>query len=54
MAFDGLIVRNIVKELNNVIINGKIDSIFQPDKYTVLLGFYNKGKKFNDYRKHNY
>lgn len=46
MAFDGLIIRNIVKELNNVIINGKIDSIFQPDKYTVLLGFYNKGKNY--------
>lgn len=45
MAFDGIVTHSIVKELNNIIINGKINKIYQPTKNEVILDIYNK-KKF--------
>ena len=39
MAFDGIVTKKIVDELQNI--NGyKIDKIYQPDKNTVILGLY--------------
>ena len=31
MAFDGITIANIVKELNNTIVGGKINKIAQPE-----------------------
>ena len=45
MAFDGLVTNSIVNELNNLIIGGKINKIYQPTKNEILLDIYNK-KKF--------
>lgn len=45
MAFDGIVTHSIVKELNNIIINGKINKIYQPTKNEIILDIYNK-KKF--------
>ena len=45
MAFDGIVTHSIVKELNNRIINGKINKIYQPTKNEIILDIYNK-KKF--------
>ena len=38
MAFDGLVTKSIVSELNNCLINGKINKIFEPNKNEVILG----------------
>lgn len=45
MAFDGLVTHSIVRELNSLIINGKINKIYQPTKNEIVLDIYNK-KKF--------
>ena len=37
MAFDAITVRNIVNELNNTIINAKIDKIHQPERDELLI-----------------
>ena len=46
MAFDGLMTYSIVKELQNVIIGGKIDKIFEPNNNEILLGIYQNGIKY--------
>lgn len=40
MAFDGIVTRQIVKELNSCLIDGKINKVFQPNKNEILLGVY--------------
>ena len=45
MAFDGIVTRAIVTELQNLI-GGKIDKIYEPDKNTIILGIYSQGKNF--------
>ncbi len=42
MAFDGIVTKAIASELQNVS-GARIDKIFQPNKNTVLLGFYLEG-----------
>ena len=32
MAFDGITIRSLIFELNNKILNGRIDKIAQPEK----------------------
>ncbi len=39
MAFDGIVTKKVVDELQNLI-DYKIDKIYQPDKNTVVLGLY--------------
>lgn len=43
MSFDGIITKGIVSELNNSILNGKINKVFQPNKNEILLGIYANG-----------
>lgn len=43
MAFDGIVTRAIVTELQNIV-GGKIDKIHEPDKNTITLGIYSQGK----------
>lgn len=60
MAFDGIVTKSVVNELNCTLTNGKINKIFQPNKNEVLLGIYSNGKNFalnicidsNNYRMH--
>lgn len=40
MAFDGIVTKQIIKELNTKLINGKINKVFQPNKNEILLGIY--------------
>lgn len=40
MAFDGIATKQIVKELNSYLINGKINKVFEPNKNEILLGIY--------------
>lgn len=46
MAFDGLITKCIVSELNSVLINGKINKVFQPNKNEILLSIYANGNNY--------
>ena len=39
MAFDGIVVKKITEELQNII-GYKIDKIYEPDKNTIILGLY--------------
>ena len=42
MAFDGIVTKSIVTELENLS-GARIDKIFQPDKNTIILGMYVNG-----------
>ncbi|MBP3596095.1 MAG: NFACT family protein [Clostridia bacterium] len=47
MAFDGFITRTIISELKNIIINAKINKVWQPNKTEIILGLYNNGKNYS-------
>ena len=44
MAFDGIVTKAVVSELNTCLINGKINKIFEPNKNEIVIGIYSKGK----------
>lgn len=46
MAFDGIVAKAVVSELNTCLINGKINKIFEPNKNEILLGIYSGGKNY--------
>lgn len=46
MAFDGIVTKAIVAELNDCLINGKINKIYEPNKNEILLGIYSSGKNY--------
>ena len=46
MAFDGIVTKSIVTELNQQIVGGKINKVFEPNKNEIILGIYNKGKNY--------
>ena len=39
MAFDGIVTKAICSELEELV-GARIDKIFEPDKNTILIGFY--------------
>ena len=46
MAYDGFVTRKIVAELNSVLIGGKINKVFEPNKNEIILGIYSAGKNY--------
>lgn len=44
MAFDGLVTKRIITELNDTIIGGKVNKIYEPNKNEIILDIYNKQK----------
>lgn len=46
MAYDGIVTRAIVKELNDKVLEGKINKIYQPEDNKVTFDIYSKGKNF--------
>lgn len=46
MGFDGIIAKSIVTELNNTILNGKINKIYEPNKNEIILGIYANGLNY--------
>ena len=46
MPFDGLVTTSVVKELHTII-PAKVDKIYQPNKYTIVLGLYSNGINYN-------
>lgn len=45
MAFDGICCKSIISELNNLLVGGKINKIYEPNKNEIILDIYNN-KKF--------
>ena len=45
MAFDGIVTKSIVSELQNLI-GSKIDKIYEPDRNTIIIGLYLQGKNY--------
>ena len=45
MAFDGIVCKAIASELNKLS-GARMDKVFQPNKNTVILGFYLDGKNY--------
>ncbi|MCI9015825.1 MAG: fibronectin/fibrinogen-binding protein [Clostridia bacterium] len=46
MAFDGIITKCIIYELNNCILQGKINKVYEPNKNEIILGIYSNGKNY--------
>lgn len=46
MAFDGIVTKTIINELNKNIISAKINKVFEPTKNDIVLGLYCNGKNF--------
>ncbi len=46
MAFDGIITKQVVLELKNTLIGGKINKVFEPNKNEIILGIYCNGKNY--------
>ena len=44
MSLDGFVVRNLVFELNNTIMESKIDKIYQPEKDEIMLNLRSSSK----------
>lgn len=45
MAFDGIVTKAITSELQQLI-GGRIDKVYEPDKNTILIGFYLNGSNY--------
>lgn len=46
MAFDGIITKSIVSELNNTLIKARVNKIFEPNKNEIILSLYNNGENY--------
>lgn len=42
MAFDGITLNTIISELQNVLICGKVNKIYEPNSNNVIISIYNK------------
>ena len=47
MAFDGFITKTVITELQNSIIGGKINKVYEPTKNEIILGIYNNGLNYS-------
>ena len=46
MSFDGIVTRSVVAELSNVLIDGRVDKIYQQEKDEILIHIHNKGTNY--------
>ena len=46
MAFDGIVTKKIVSELQTALTGGKINKIYEPNKNEIILGIYSKGTNY--------
>ncbi|MCT4544249.1 MAG: NFACT family protein [Vallitalea sp.] len=46
MALDGIVISNIVYELNNLIVGGRIDKIYQPENDELIISIRNNKKSY--------
>ena len=43
MAFDGIVTKSVVSELNNILIGARVNKVFEPSKTEIVLSLYNNG-----------
>ncbi len=43
MALDGIVTKSLVNELNNILVGGRVDKIFQQEKDEILINIRSKG-----------
>ncbi len=46
MAFDGFVTKSIISELKNLVINAKVNKVWQPNKNEIILSLYNNGSNY--------
>ena len=46
MAFDGIVLKQIVNELNSCLVGGKINKVFEPNNNEIVLGIYSSGNNY--------
>ncbi len=46
MAYDGIVTKSIIAELRTIILDGKINKVFEPNKNEIILGIYAGGKNY--------
>ena len=46
MAFDGIVTKKIVSELDKALVGGKINKVYEPTKNEIILGVYSKGVNY--------
>lgn len=46
MAFDGIVTKKICAELQNCLIGGKVNKVFEPNKNEIILGIYSNGNNY--------
>ena len=47
MAFDGIVTKSIISELNNNLIGAKVNKVLQPTKSEIVLELYGNGKNYS-------
>lgn len=47
MAFDGIVTKCVINELNSSILGGKVNKVFEPNKNEIILGIYSGGKNYS-------
>lgn len=43
MAYDGIVLKNVIYELNKILIGGKINKVFEPNRNEIILSIYSHG-----------
>lgn len=46
MSLDGIVTKSIVYELNNEIVDGRVEKVYQPEEDEILLNIRNNGKSY--------
>lgn len=46
MSFDGVVTKSVVKELKDVLLGGRIDRIFQPEKDEIAINIHSLGRNY--------
>lgn len=48
MAFDGIVVKSLVADFQNKLVGARVNKVFQPNKYEVILNLYNSANYMFD------
>lgn len=47
MAFDGFVTKAIVNELSSVLLDAKVNKVFEPNSNEIIINFYKNSNKYN-------
>lgn len=47
MAFDGIVLKQVTSELQNCLIGGKINKVYEPNNNEIILGIYSNSKNYS-------